>query len=623
MAQIRRSIWINSVSSPTVVSQNERVSWTVNGNFLRDDNSITISQTDAEFYLEVDNSTRITNGVQFQFRAVGTDRIRYVSGSKQLQIQINTTGIAGTQVAERFKTLWNSFTPVDTGGGGGTEFIKRGTDFDFDGTNIATIFRFKQLDSYIDHRIVSLPTVSTSVLDIRDLVQDTAPGGNLPSNFIGGSWNATTQTLTPITNWTTTLPSTIIGPDGKITNLEDLWETYTVFDDAIDHSDLQWVGAPYKAGEKFTTLFLEEIKRFTGGIKDITSVITSDANGQKSVTITITNSDDTTVNNTFQLASDVNNVTSTESTNVDGQRSVLLTISKTDGTEVTHSFNLAPEVTDITSEEIIDSISGQKSVKLKIKKADNSEVETDFNLNTRITDITSSQTVTAIGQILVKLGFKESDGTEKDVEFTVPLPSVTAENVEFINEPVNVLVTPNEDTVINLENIKQDVDLTVPNTIVEFNSSESTNIDLTTTKQDVELNIPQVNVEFAALGVAGQPGIGFVQIYRKSINAPVKPTGGSFSFITNTLTPPTDWSQSIDSGLDGNVYATQSVLQEGVPLVWAEPYQITTDTNTFVTSGETNIASLIISGGPAVTGNQLFVPVQDVTGFSRYRRYII
>ena len=53
-------------------------------------------------------------------------------------------------------------------------------------------------------------------------------------------------------------------------------------------------------------------------------------------------------------------------------------------------------------------------------------------------------------------------------------------------------------------------------------------------------------------GVDGGDGrsVAQVQVFRRSATTPANPTGGSFNFTTQNLTPPTDWSSQIPTGTD-------------------------------------------------------------------------
>src|SRR5690606_22906285 len=69
-------------------------------------------------------------------------------------------------------------------------------------------------------------------------------------------------------------------------------------------------------------------------------------------------------------------------------------------------------------------------------------------------------------------------------------------------------------------------------------------------------------------------------IYRRSPSAPATPTGGSYNFATQTLTPPTNWSSSIPAGNDP-IYASRAVAAvQGTSgtdnsLTWSTPVLIT------------------------------------------------
>lgn len=68
-------------------------------------------------------------------------------------------------------------------------------------------------------------------------------------------------------------------------------------------------------------------------------------------------------------------------------------------------------------------------------------------------------------------------------------------------------------------------------------------------------------------------------IFKRSSTAPSAPTGGSFNFGTNTLTPPSGWSLSVPTGTDP-VYATRYVFSiigdtgSQTAVTWATPFKL-------------------------------------------------
>ena len=76
-------------------------------------------------------------------------------------------------------------------------------------------------------------------------------------------------------------------------------------------------------------------------------------------------------------------------------------------------------------------------------------------------------------------------------------------------------------------------------------------------------------------GVAGD-SVAQLTIYRRASTAPATPTGGSYSFDSNTITPPTDWSATIPTGTDP-LYASLSVATVNgttgtdTSLTWSSP----------------------------------------------------
>jgi len=100
--------------------------------------------------------------------------------------------------------------------------------------------------------------------------------------------------------------------------------------------------------------------------------------------------------------------------------------------------------------------------------------------------------------------------------------------------------------------------------------------------QDFSSNIS----DFSAVGngtvssdVVGPAGLSTFQatVYKRATSAPSAPSGGSFNFGTNTLTPPTGWSASIPSGTDP-IYACNFQFQiqgdtgSETAGTWSTPY---------------------------------------------------
>lgn len=71
---------------------------------------------------------------------------------------------------------------------------------------------------------------------------------------------------------------------------------------------------------------------------------------------------------------------------------------------------------------------------------------------------------------------------------------------------------------------------------------------------------PSIEAVLGAGALSGSDGNSVAQltIYRRSASAPANPTGGSFNFGTNTITPPANWSSTIPAGTDP-VYASHSI----------------------------------------------------------------
>ena len=66
------------------------------------------------------------------------------------------------------------------------------------------------------------------------------------------------------------------------------------------------------------------------------------------------------------------------------------------------------------------------------------------------------------------------------------------------------------------------------------------------------------------------------KIFRRAASAPATPTGGSFNFGTEVLTPPTDWSDSVPTGTDP-LYSSIALFSvigqtgEDASVTWSEP----------------------------------------------------
>lgn len=89
---------------------------------------------------------------------------------------------------------------------------------------------------------------------------------------------------------------------------------------------------------------------------------------------------------------------------------------------------------------------------------------------------------------------------------------------------------------------------------------------------------PAKAYEDGADGTDGADGWSVAEIYcyRRSATAPATPTGGSFDFATNTLTPPSGWSASVPAGTDPcYVSVTTAAVQGGSgtdsSLTWTAP----------------------------------------------------
>lgn len=82
--------------------------------------------------------------------------------------------------------------------------------------------------------------------------------------------------------------------------------------------------------------------------------------------------------------------------------------------------------------------------------------------------------------------------------------------------------------------------------------------------------------------VEGDDGLSVAElaIYRRAASAPSTPTGGSYNFSTQTLTPPTDWSSNIPAG-NNPVYTSRAVAAvmgttgTDTTLTWSAPIMLT------------------------------------------------
>lgn len=80
-------------------------------------------------------------------------------------------------------------------------------------------------------------------------------------------------------------------------------------------------------------------------------------------------------------------------------------------------------------------------------------------------------------------------------------------------------------------------------------------------------------------GASGSNGLSIAEltVFRRSASAPATPTGGTYSFLDKTLTPPSGWSVNIPAGADP-VYASRSVVSSTyhtatsvAPGTWSSP----------------------------------------------------
>ena len=84
----------------------------------------------------------------------------------------------------------------------------------------------------------------------------------------------------------------------------------------------------------------------------------------------------------------------------------------------------------------------------------------------------------------------------------------------------------------------------------------------TTTPQEIAAKLSPAGNGTVSSDVVGPAGLSTFQatVYKRATSAPSAPSGGSFNFGTNTLTPPTGWSASIPSGTDP-IYACNFQFQ--------------------------------------------------------------
>ena len=515
MAIIQRSIWTKSDIVPVPFNLKPLLKFTTQnwgyGSNSSSRNNIELNEATSNFVFNLQNKTTGEYVSDFKVRFVGSQdfssntnpptyindsRVTYLVTDNIFTVQFfapsDGTGISvASQViwyTDAINSLANGLTKKGTFGGTDDYTLTLNNVTVSIPTSSGTSEVAKFDWEIINNTIGSVPNFTagvtnsntsqgdTTISDVSFNADNRDPKAGPP--FMGGSYTKSTDTLEPVdSNWSITLPDNIVNADGTISNLDNLYELYTSYDDTSDHSELTWYGDPYLAGIVYSNNLRAELSRF--GIKDVKTSQTQLVNRSTVVTQVFTRNDDTEISSTFTIPR---------------------------------------------------------------------QLET--------------------------------------------LPS----KIEFTNEPVDLVVNPAEQVNINFDNLDPKIDISAPTVKIESSGQETTNVDLTTTKQDVNLTIPQVNVEFAALGITGQPGVGFLQIFTRSINAPATPTGGTFNFTTNVLTPPTDWAQSISDGSDEDVYATQSVVREGTSLLWATPYKVTNNTNTYITSGTFGAVSNTRSG---------------------------
>ena len=101
----------------------------------------------------------------------------------------------------------------------------------------------------------------------------------------------------------------------------------------------------------------------------------------------------------------------------------------------------------------------------------------------------------------------------------------------------------------------------------------------TSTAQKILNNLSPAGSGTVSSDVVGPAGLSTFQatIYKRATSAPSAPSGGSFNFGTNALTPPTGWSASIPSGTDP-IYACNFQFQiqgdtgSDTAGTWSTPY---------------------------------------------------
>ena len=153
-------------------------------------------------------------------------------------------------------------------------------------------------------------------------------------------------------------------------------------------------------------------------------------------------------------------------------------------------------------------------------------------------------------------------------------------DINIINDTtvVTVVDTP---VVVDITNINEVVDITADNIIVEFGGENLTNVDLTIDEQTVNILSEDINVSFDGLGAQGNPGLGFIQVYRVEPDKPFTPTDGSFNFNTNILTPPVGWSLNAPALIANHkLWGTYTSIEKGKDIVWSPPFVLSTESST-------------------------------------------
>ena len=201
------------------------------------------------------------------------------------------------------------------------------------------------------------------------------------------------------------------------------------------------------------------------------------------------------------------------------------------------------------------------------------------------------------GNTVVTLEFDKTDATKDDVEFVVPKPVVDVADLDLkvTDTPIDVRVTE-EPTVINIINETQEFNVSTPITDINFTGNDRTNVDLTLDPIEVAIRTEQVDVVFQNQGAQGVPGTGFVQIFLAIDIQPATPTGGSFNFNSNILTPPTGWSTNLPTIIPPNeLWVSYSAITEGKELIWSNPFQIT---KTIDSGGGSGVGTMFRAGEP-------------------------